>query len=135
MRHFAHSLAQEIMLTVIFRISNPVRHVPDIQGEAVGLWREHGLETLISESQMKRAAELAEIQHLLNSAQLAQIRDLTTGEREALQQQRSLRFWNDTKSMILTFLCGVTASYTQGFDQSANGNLGIVYSKSRCSRI
>jgi len=48
------------------------------------------------------------------------------GQREwdAIETQRSLRFWKEPKGLIVTLFACCMASLTQGWNQVANGNLG-----------
>jgi hypothetical protein len=45
-------------------------------------------------------------------------------EWDAIEHQRSLRFWLEPKGLLVTLVACCMASMTQGWNQVANGNLG-----------
>jgi hypothetical protein len=98
--------------------------VPQLHAAAIELYENHHLESLISREQMTRGADLAKINHILDAGNLSRATTLTNPEKSSILRQRSLKFWHDPKDVILTICCVATASYTQGWDQTANGNLG-----------
>ena len=48
---------------------------------------------------------------------------LTKADKDALKIQRSGKFWNEPKELLLTLFACSLASLTQGWDQAASGNL------------
>ena len=86
--------------------------------KVVKLKHDKGLpDDLITDHEIQRGADLALYDHDLNE-------ELTPAEEAALKKEASLNIFRDPKEQILTLLVCVLSSFTQGWNQSANGNLG-----------
>ena len=72
---------------------------------------------LITDNEIQRGADLALYSHDLGD-------ELSPAEQNALKRESSLNILRDPKEQILTFLVCILSSFTQGWNQSANGNLG-----------
>lgn len=72
---------------------------------------------LITDREIQRGADLALFDHDLDE-------ELYPNEKETLKREASLNIFRDPKEQILTFLVCILSSFTQGWNQSANGNLG-----------
>lgn len=106
------------MLNICYRITNPIPLIRDLHIKAVGLKTDKQIpDNLISDDEIKRGADLALYSHDINE-------ELSPDERKAIERGESLNILKDPKEQILTFLVCILSSFTQGWNQSANGNLG-----------
>ena len=76
----------------------------------------------VSDEELFKGAQLAKVGHMLDLGREVSI-PLTRAERDALEVQRSSKFWNEPKELLLTLFACSLASLTQGWDQAASGNL------------
>ena len=92
----------------------------DLPHKVVKLKHDKGLsDDLITDHEIRCGADFAQYDHDLNE-------ETYPAEKAALKQEASLNIFRDPKEQILTFLVCILSSFTQGWNQSANGNLGIV---------
>ena len=105
------------MLIACYRITNPVPLIRDLHQKAVDLKNDKRIpDDVITDDEIKRGADLALYNHDISD-------ELRPDEREALERGDSLNILQDPKEQILTFLVCILSSFTQGWNQSANGNL------------
>jgi len=78
--------------------------VPDLHKAVLEIYNTHNLGVLIDEKQMKKGADLARINHILDAGNLARASTLSNAEKDAIDQQRSLKFWNDPKMSFSPFV-------------------------------
>ena len=111
-------LCKGYILIVCYRITNPVPRIRNLHQKAVDLKKDKRIPNdLISDDEIKRGADLALYNYDLKD-------ELLPDERNAIERGESLNILQDPKEQILTFLVCILSSFTQGWNQSANGNLG-----------
>ena len=111
--------------TISRSIANAVRRDPEIVNRAVAMRanKRVRIADLVTEEEMRRGTMLAQFEHILDTAG-GDGPVLEEPERKILSQHRSLNIFKDPKDLILTMVAAALASATQGWLQSANGNLG-----------